>query len=150
MILDYLLRLRDGGTTALVTATELGTTTTLSRVTTTGQSVLDIRKTNQSRGLSVVVVSSTAGEYTNTGDTYVVTIVAAADGDEDFAGTLETVVTFPAFAETGATKAIAAQILIRRLLTQKRYIRSVLTASATLATGLTIGIFVTQAMEDVG
>ena len=141
MILDANLRLRDGGTTVLVANTEAGTTTTLSRVATTGQSVIDIRKTPVLRGLAIVVVN-TAGVYTTTGDTFVVTIQAAIDGDEDFAGTLETIATFPSFPETGATKVIAANIMVRRIHTQKRYLRSVLTASAALATGMTIGIFI--------
>lgn len=146
MILDYNLRLRDGGTTTLVTDTEAGTTTTLSRVATTGQSVLDIKKTGRIRGLACVVVHGT-GEYTTTGDTFVVTIEASAY--EDFDGNDEEVIcTFPALVETGSTKAIAANIMVRRFFTQKRYIRSVLTASAALATGVALGIFVGSMIQE--
>ncbi len=141
MILDYNLRLRDGGTTVLVLDTEAGTTTTLSRVATTGQAVLDIKKTNRSHGLAIVVVN-TAGVYTTYTDTFVVTIEASDEADFDTAAFTEVVCTFPHFRETGVTTVIAAGIMVRRFFTQKRYIRSVLTASATLATGMTIGIFV--------
>lgn len=141
MILDYLLRLRDGGTTVLVDDTEAGTTTTLSRVATTGQSVIQVSKTGL-RGLAIIVVNTT-GEYTTTADTFVVTIQAADEEDFDGgAGTIDTVATFPSFPETGSTKAIAANIMVRRISTQKKYLRSVLAASASLATGMTVGIFI--------
>lgn len=148
MLLDYLLRLRDGGTTTLVDDTEAGTTTTLSRVAITGQSVIDIRGTPALRGLAIVVVNTT-GEYTTTADTFVVTIQAADEEDFDGgAGTIDTVATFPSFPETGSTKAIAANIMVRRFHTRKRYLRSVLAASASLATGMTIGIFIADMIPE--
>lgn len=148
MILDYNLRLRDGGTTVLVTNSEAGTTTALSRVATTGQSVLDIRKTPRLRGLACVV-TNTAGLYTTTGDTFVVTIEASNDADFDGGGiTVETVATFPSLAETGATAVIAANVMVRRFSTQKRYLRSVLVASAALSEGVLLGIFVGDMIEE--
>ena len=142
MILHYNLRLRDGGTTVLVTDSEAGTTTTLSRVATTGQSVLDIKKTNRTHGLACVV-TNTAGIYTTTADTFIITIEAADEEDFDGGGTtVETIITFPSLPETGSTKAIAANVMVRRFFSQKRYIRSVLAASAALATGITLGIFI--------
>jgi len=146
MILDYNLRLRDGGTTALVDDSEAGTTTTLSRVATTGQAVLDIRKTHQLRGLACVV-TNTAGVYTTTGDTFVVTIEAS--DYEDFDGSDELVVaTFPSLVETGTTAVIAANVMVRRFFTQMQYIRSVLTVSAALDTGVTLGIFIGSMIEE--
>jgi len=148
MILDYNLRLRDGGTTVLVDDSEAGTTTTLSRVATTGQAVLDIRKTPRLRGLACVV-TNTAGVYTTTGDTFVVTIQAANEADFDGgAGTIDTVATFPSLVETGVTAVIAANVMVRRFHTQKRYLRSVLTVSAALDTGVTLGIFVGDMIEE--
>ena len=149
MLLDYLGRLRDGWDTVLVKNDEPGTITTLSRVTATGQSVIDISKTGL-RGLGIVVVN-TAGEYHTTADTYVVTIEAADEEDFDGgAGTVDTVATFPSFPETGSTKAVAANIMVRRIHTQKKYLRSVLTASnaSDMTTGMTIGIFIADMISE--
>lgn len=147
MILDYLLRLRDGGTTTTIDASEAGTTTTLSRVATTGQSVIDLKKTNRTHGLSVVVVNG-AGAYTTYTDTFVVTIEGSSEEDFDTAALIQTLITFPHLPETGVTTTIAAGIMVRRLFTQLRYVRSVITVSATLATALTLSIFIGDLLEE--
>jgi len=50
--------------------------------------------------------------------------------------------------ETVATAVIAANIAVRRITTQKKYIRSVLTVSAALATGVTLGVFVGDSIQE--
>lgn len=139
MVLDEQLRLRDGGSAGTIDDTEAGTTTTLSRIATTGQAVLDIRKTPVLRGLAIVV-HNTAGVLTTTGDTVVVTIEGS--NDEDFASGVETLITFPTCPETGSSAVVAANIAVRRLNTRKRYVRSVITMSAAMATGMDFGIFI--------
>lgn len=148
MVLDELLRLRDDGTTTTVDDTEAGTTTALSRVATTGQSVIDLKKTPTVKGLACVLVHGT-GTLTTTGDTFVVTIEASDEADFATAADIDTICTFPALVETGTTKAIAANMMVRRIHTKKRYVRSVLTASAALATGISdLHIFLADMIEE--
>ena len=148
MVLDELLRLRDDGTTTTVDDDEAGTTLALSRVATTGQSVIDLRKTPSIKGLACVLVHGT-GTLTTTGDTFVVTIEASDESDFATAGDIDTIATFPALVETGATAAIAANMMVRRIHTKKQYVRSVLTASAALATGVSdLHIFLGDMIEE--
>lgn len=147
MILDYQLRLRDGGTTVLLTTAEAGTTTTLSRVELTGQAVIDLKKTPRLRGMAVVV-TNTAGVLNTTGDDTIVTI-EASDAEDFDTGDELVVATFPAFPETGSSKVIAANVAVRRFHTQMRYLRSVITLGNTpLDTGMTIGIFIADMIEE--
>ena len=75
MILDHLLRLRDGGTAPAVDAIETGMTS-LTRDPATGQVVVPINKTPL-RGLAMVVVHPADTNADNTLETLVVTIQAS-------------------------------------------------------------------------
>ena len=116
MIIDALGLLRADGTSPTITATEAGYTL-LTRHAATGKVVLDIRKTPQ-KGLPIVVVSTLVGI---TNRSFVVTIEAA--NELAFDTTKEVVATFPAVAVTGLA------FMVRRIHTQKQYIRSVITVT---------------------
>ncbi|MBA7466121.1 hypothetical protein ES707_01296 [subsurface metagenome] len=235
MILDQLLRLRDGGTTPLVTATEAGVTTLTRLTTTTGQVVVAINKTPL-RGLAIVLAHGTGVEHSSgskgvltieasdaksyttvqgvtnaelkftsrdrenpdisikytegTPVTIVVTgndievkiealatkaseIKAAIEADaaanalvsvsypgtntgvglpglmtaikqfyDEDDGGLDTPVTFPAVGAGSADAAIAANLVVRRIHTQKKFVRSVITVDNDYATGVDFDIFV--------
>ena len=124
MITDYLGLLKADGTATGVTATEAGSVL-LTKDATTGKRVLDIRKTGQ-KGLPVVVISGTdAGNSADS--TWTVTIEACASYT-DWTDK-ETVATFPA-----ESFGSAGTLMVRRIHTQLRYIRSVITVTGTIGT----------------
>jgi len=125
MLLDALLLLRGDGSAPAVTATEAGSTS-LTRDATTGKAVIQVKKTGKD-GIPVVVLAA-ADTGTSTDKAAVVTIQAA--NELAFDVTHETVATFPSqlFSDT------TAKFMVRRVHTQKRYLRSVITLSGSNGT----------------
>jgi len=114
MIIDQLGMLRADGSSPAITATEAGSTS-LVRDATTGKVVIGVYKTPQ-KGLPVVVMSKLAGI---TNRSFVVTIEAS---NTLFANP-EVVATFPAVNADGQA------FMVRRVHTQKKYLRSVITVT---------------------
>lgn len=116
MLIDALGMLRAGGTTngGAIDATEAGHDSK-TRVAATGQAVIQIDKTAK-KGLPVVAVYDADGITTRSA----VLTIEACDL-ENFSSGVEVVATFPAVAATGK------DVMIRRIHTQKKYIRSVIT-----------------------
>ena len=123
MIVDNLGLLRGDGSSPAVTATEAGSTS-LTRDGTTGKVVIQINKTGKD-GIPIVVVNAADGG-TSTDKAVVVTIEAS---DALNFSSPEVVATFPSVAH-GA----AAGLMVRRIHTQKKYIRSVCTLSGSNGT----------------
>ena len=119
---DENLKLRDDGSSPRVTATEAGSTS-LTRDATTGKAVIQINKMPKN-GLPIVVIND-ADTGTSTDKTLTVTIEASDTLGSGYAE----VVKFPAVSH-GA----AAGRMIRRLATQKKYLRSVITAAGSNGT----------------
>lgn len=118
MIMDELGILRGDGSAPGVTATEAGATS-LTRNATTGQAVLDIRKTGVD-GLPVVAITGDDGG-TSTDKTATLTI----EGASDLAFTSpEVLATFPA-----VTHGDEGTLMVRRIHTQLQYIRTVVTVA---------------------
>lgn len=114
---DALLAMREGGSSPAVTATEAGSTS-LTRDATTGKVVVQIDKL-AAQGLAVVVTNAADGG-TSTDKTLTVTIE-----ESDVLGSgWATITTFPAISH-GA----AANRMVRRISSQKKYLRSVITAA---------------------
>ena len=133
MIIDSLGMLRADGSSPRIGATEAGSVS-LTRDATSGKVVLDIRKTPQ-RGLPIVVLTDD-DTGTSTDKTMTVTIEAA--NELAFDTTNEVVATFPAVSH-GAK----ATLMVRRVHTQKKYLRSVITlagADGTIAVDFLIFI----------
>jgi len=120
MILDDLGLLRGDGSNGHIEDTEAGVVDATDRAAVTGQIVLDIKKTGKN-GIPVVVITDTeeAGDRD-----FQVTI--EADDDLNF-GTAEVVATFPEFAPDDTE----SKLMVRRIHTDKRYIRSVITRTTT-------------------
>jgi hypothetical protein len=133
MILDDLLKLRDGGSSPAVSATESGSVS-LTRDATTGKVVVDVSKM-PAEGLPIVV-TNVADTGTSTDKTAIVTIEAA---DElAFDTTNEVVATFPTY-----THGCSAGKAVRRVATQKKYLRSVVTVAGSNGTiGIDFSIFI--------
>ena len=123
-ILDEQLRLRDGGSGPRVTATEAGLGST-TRDATTGQAVIDISKTGYA-GVPIFVVTDLDTGTSN--DKTVVCTIQASDL-ADFGSGVEVVATFPV-----VTHGDAGIAMVRRIHTQKKYIRSVLTLAGSNGT----------------
>lgn len=123
MVIDSLLLLRADGSSPRVTATEAGSTS-LDKDATTGKRVVAVNKTGKD-GIPVVVVND-ADSGTSTDKAVVVTIEAS---DATAFSTPEVVATFPSVGH-GA----AANLMVRRVHTQKKYLRSVCTLSGTNGT----------------
>lgn len=119
MIMDNLGLLRGDGSSPRVTATEAGHDSK-TRDATTGQAVIEIVGTPQ-KGLPIVVLTD-ADTGTSTDKTLVATIEAC--DAEDFASGEEVVATFPA-----VTHGDEGLFMVRRIHTQKKYIRCVITAA---------------------
>lgn len=119
MLIDELGLLRGDGSSPAVTATEAGSVS-LTRDATTGKVVIDIRKTGKD-GIPIVAITGDDGG-TSTDKTLTLTIEAA--NELAFDTTDEVVATFPA-----VTHGDTGTLMIRRVHTQKRYIRSVITAA---------------------
>ncbi|MGW8177226.1 MAG: hypothetical protein ACWGQW_00295 [bacterium] len=141
MIMDDLGLLRGDGSAPGVSATEAGSVS-LTRDATTGKVVLDIRKTGKD-GLPIVCITGDDGG-TSTDKTLTLTIEAA---DElAFDTTDETVATFPAVShgDTGT-------LMVRRIHTQKQYIRTVITAAGSDGTiDVDFLVFVGHELMNVG
>ena len=118
MILDDLLKLRAGGSSPSVTATEAGATS-LTRDGTTGKVVIQINKM-PAEGLPIIVLAA-ADAGTSTDKSLTVTIEAS----DTLASGYAQVASFTAqtFADTTVKK------MVRRVATQKTYLRSVITAA---------------------
>ncbi len=115
MIIDRLGLLRADGTGTGVEATEAGSVS-LIRDAASGRAVLDIRKTAL-KGLPVVVIT----RRITTGDRSFVVTIEAAD-ELAFTATREVVATFPAVVASSAET-----LMVRRVHTQRRFLRSVIT-----------------------
>jgi len=120
MVLDDLLKLKTAITA--VAATEAGWTT-LTRDGTTGQVVVDISKCPM-EGIPIEVIYTIDTGTENGNGTMIVTIQAS----DTLATGYITVATFPTI--TQATAMRPAGRMVRRIATQKKYIRSVITVSA--------------------
>ncbi len=119
---DDLLKLKTSVTA--VTATEAGWTT-LTRDATTGQVVVQIDKC-PAEGIPIEVIATADTGSLAGGGTHVVTIEAS----DTLATGYIVVATFPTI--TQATAATQAAIrMVRRIATQKKYLRSVITRAAT-------------------
>jgi hypothetical protein len=139
MILDDLLKPRDGGSSPAVTATEPGATS-LTPDATTGKVVVQVDKM-PAEGLPIVVVNA-ADTGTSTDKTAVVTIEASDTLDSGYA----VVATFPTYSH-----GCAAGKSVRRVSTQKKYIRSVITVAGSNGTiSIDFGIFVGIGMGEEG
>ncbi len=118
---DDLLKLKTAITA--VTATEAGWTT-LTRDGTTGQVVVQIDKCPMG-GIPVVVTATADTGTTGGGGTHVVTIEAS----DTLASGYITVATFPTITQADAAHKVALR-MVRRVATQKKYLRSVITRAA--------------------
>jgi hypothetical protein len=119
MLVDNLGLLRADGSSPRVTATEAGATS-LTRDSVTGRAVIDLRKTGL-RGVPVVVVTD---DDTGTSTDKTLTVTVEAADELAFDTTDEVVATFPAVSHGDL-----ATLMVRRVHTQKRYLRSVITAA---------------------
>lgn len=125
MLIDELGLLRADGSAPSVTATEAGATS-LTRDATTGKAVVEIKKTGKD-GIPVAVIAAADGGTSND-KSAVVTIEAA--NELAFNVTNEVVATFPAQTYADTTE----KFMVRRVHTQKRYLRSVITVSGSNGT----------------
>lgn len=121
MIKDDLLKLKTVTATP-VTATEAGWTT-LTRDATTGQIVVQIDKCPEG-GIPIEVIATADTGTAAGGGTHVVTIEAS----DTLASGYITVATFPTITQVAA-KQVATR-MVRRVATQKKYLRSVITRAA--------------------
>ena len=121
MLIDELVMLRGDGSSPRVDATEDGSTS-LTRDAGTGKAVVQINKTPK-KGIPIVVVHDADTNSPTSNDREIVVTIEAAD-ELDFNVTDELVATFPA-----VTFGASAGLMVRRIHTDKKYIRSVLTAS---------------------
>jgi len=118
---DDLLKLKTAITA--VTATEAGWTTE-TRDGTTGQVVIQVNKCPEG-GIPIEVKAAADTGTLAGGGTHVVTIEAS----DTLASGYITVATFPTITQATAAKQ-AALTMVRRIATQKKYIRSVITRAA--------------------
>lgn len=137
---DELLQLKTGG--AAVTATEAGWITE-TRDGTTGQIVIQVNKCPMG-GIPIEVLA-TADTGTSSDKTMIVTIEAS----DTLASGYIVVATFPTltFADTAAAR------MVRRIATQKKYIRSVITvagSNGTISRLFTITVGVGLVDDDYG
>ena len=146
MILDDLGLLRGDGSAGAISDTEAGVVDATDRDATTGQIVLDIKKTGKN-GIPVVVITDPALVAATYDRQFVVTIQASDSLSDWTLGThMDVVATFPA---TSATIADAIVTMVRRVHTQKRYLRSVITRSVTGTNGTCdFLIFITHGLMD--
>jgi len=125
VLVDALGLLRADGSAPSVSTTEAGSTS-LTRDATTGKVVIQINKTGKD-GIPICVLAA-ADSGTSTDKTATVTIEAA--NELAFNATNEVVATFPA--QTYADK--TAKFMVRRVHTQKTYLRSVITVAGSNGT----------------
>lgn len=127
MAYDELMRLREGGSSPRVTATEAGATST-TRDATTGKVIVDIGAGGTPHeGLAVDAIAD-ADTGTSTDKTLTLTIEACDSAT--FASGEVTVATFTAQSYSDT----AAKFMRRRIHTDKRYLRSVITAAGSNGT----------------
>ena len=117
MLIDNLGILRGDGSAGTITATETGATA-LDADASTGKRVIPVNKTGRC-GIPVAMVYTASN---TSGMTWTVTI-EACDAVNFGNGVVDTVATFPAVTADGS------DIMIRRIHTQKKYIRSVITGA---------------------
>jgi hypothetical protein len=120
MILDDLLKLKTAITA--VTSTEAGWTTA-TRDATTGQVCVEIDKCPV-EGIPIVVTATADTGTAAGGGTHVVTIEAS----DTLASGYIVVATFPTITQVAAKQ--VALTMVRRIATQKKYLRSVITRAA--------------------
>jgi len=121
MLIDSLNMLRADGTSPRVTSTESGATS-ITRNATTGQAVIDVRKLGLKGVPIVVITDDDTSDCHSEDDGQTVTIEAS---DTVGFSTTEVVATFPkVLAQASGTT------MIRRIHTQYRYLRSVITTSS--------------------
>ncbi len=118
---DDLLKLKTGG--AAVTATDAGWTT-LTRDSTTGKVVVQIDKCPV-EGIPIEVTATIDTGTTGGTGTAIVTIEAS----DTLASAYIVVATFPTLTQADASH-MAAIRMVRRVATQKKYLRSVITVAA--------------------
>ncbi len=137
-MLDALLAMREGGSVPAVTATEAGVTS-LTRDATTGQAVVQIDKLALP-GLAVVLTHKA-----DTGTSSDKTLTTTIEESDVLGSGWATIATFPAISH-GA----AANKMVRRISSQKKYLRSVITGAGSDGTiGVDIQIHVgTSEMEE--
>ena len=138
-MLDALLVLRGGGSSPAVTGTEAGATS-LTRDATTGKAVIEVDKLPL--GGMAIVVTHAADGGTSTDKTLTVTIEASDTLTTGYA----TVATFPVISH-GA----AANKMVRRIASQKKYLRSVITAAGsngTISVDVKIHVGTSEIEED--
>lgn len=129
MILDQLLRLRDGGSAVdtKTTTPEVGVITLPQG---SGAAVVPINKTAL-RGLAVVVINTLPVDTgTVTGEaTFIVKIESSDELDfvQDADNDVNTIATFPAV--LAAIDGGKANLVVRRVHTQQKYVRSVIDAT---------------------
>ena len=128
MVLDQLLRLRDGGgviTSKAAGGGEAGVTTTAQG---SGAAVVPVYKTPALRGLAIVAaLGGVTNETATPAGTLTITVEAA---DEDNFSDKETVGTFPAITAPTNGKKFEASLVIRQVSTQKKLLRTVVTEGA--------------------
>jgi len=139
MILDDLGLMRGDGSSPTISTTEAGYNS-LTRHAGTGRAVIPVYKTGKN-GIPVVGLFKPSGVTLDRG--FVVTIEAC--DAVAFASDVDVVATFPV---TDVTSPVAAT-MIRRVHTQKRYLRSVITCTVAGSTGTAdFLIFVTEGLMD--
>lgn len=133
MLIDNLGLLRADGSSPRVATTEAGSIL-LTKDSTTGKRVIDISKTGL-RGIPIVVVTDDdTGDCCTGTDWLIVTIEAS---DTLIFTSKEVVATFPKLT-TGAN----GTLMVRRVHTQKKYLRSVITESGSGVFGIDFLIFI--------
>lgn len=136
MLIDKLVMLRGDGSSSTISDTEAGATS-LVRDATTGKVVVPINKTGRC-GLPVVAIVDGS---TIVGRVYTITIEASDAAN--FGSGVDVVATFPTVSTNGT------QTFIRRIHTQKKYIRSVITKTTAGVSGdIDALIFVTTGLMD--
>ena len=121
MLIDALNMLRADGTSPRVTSTEAGATS-VTRVAETGQAVIDVRKLGL-KGVPIVVITDDDTSDCHSEDDGQTVTIEASDTVGFTAS--EVVATFPkVLAQANGTT------MIRRVHTQKQYLRSVITTSS--------------------
>lgn len=124
MIIDELGLLRGDGSSPRVTNTEAGSES-LVRDATTGKVMVQVSKTPQ-RGIPVAVLTD---DDTGTSTDKTLTVTIEASDAADFGSGVEVVATFPA-----VTHGDEGTLMVRRVHTQKKYLRSVITAAGSNGT----------------
>ena len=128
-------------TTPRVTATEDGVVLTTMNAT-TGQAVVEIKKTGKN-GIPVVVITDDDTIDCCAVTNYLVCTIEACDSLDFSSTVVDTVATFPK-----VSSASGPTLMVRRIHTDKRYIRSVITATLDGNISIDFLIFISTGMMD--